>query len=201
MSQLPKPTQVAEAQAYAHQCLEQLKGKHLVGVGPILHPEAGEAFAQKILKLKALSGALGMLFVIELARFGYDEAHTALCELNADLKHHRRDVPPMLDVYATEALLKPPYRRKRGRRKSTNLLQDLMFASLMADLIQKFGLRATRKAETHRDSAGDILAVAVNKAKWLNRKFDYKTAERLWVLWQAWVQDRTFPISLGTFPI
>jgi hypothetical protein len=199
MSQLPKPTQVAEAQAYAHQCLEQLKDKLLVGAGPILHPETAEIFARRCFKLKAMSGFEGMMQMIEAARV-YDEVDVALCELYAELKHEHLKPPPMLDTYATEALLKRR-RRRRGRRKSTNLLQDVMFASLMADLIQTFGLRATRKAETHRDSAGDILAVAVNKAKWLNRSFNYKAAERLWVLWGAWVQDRTLPISLGTFPI
>jgi hypothetical protein len=186
MSQLPKPTQVAEAQAYARQRLEELKDKHLPGAGlPILHPDAGEIFARQCIRLKAFSGALGMLFVIELARAGYDEADLALRELAIELMHIKQ-CPPMLEGYAMEAL-KTPYRRKRGRRKSTNLLQDIMLTALIADLIQKFGLHATRKAETHRDSACDILAAAVSKAKWLKRAFGYKDAERLWGLWGAWV--------------
>jgi hypothetical protein len=189
MTQLPKPTHVAEAQAYAHQSLEQLKDKHLPGAGlPILHPDVGEIFARQALKFKALSGALGMLWVIEFARAGWDEADLALRELAIELMHCKQ-CPPMLEGYAMEAL-KTPYRRKRGRRKSTNFVQDFMLAALMADLIQKFGLHPTRKTDAHRDSACDIVAVAVNEAKWLKRSFNYKAAERLWVLWGARVQER-----------
>jgi hypothetical protein len=101
---------------------------------------------------------------------------------------HRKQCPPMLEAYAMEAL-KTPYRRKKGRRKSTNFPQDIMLAALMADLIRNFGLHPTRKTDAHRDSACDIVAVAVNEAKWLRRPFNYKAAERLWVLWRAWVQE------------
>ena len=64
-----------------------------------------------------------------------------------------------------------------------------MLAALMADLIRNFGLHPTRRTDAHRDSACDILAVAVSKAKWLKRAFGYKDAERLWGLWGAWVQE------------
>jgi hypothetical protein len=188
MTQLPKPTQAAEARAQARQCLEQLKDKHLPGTGlPILHQDAGEIFARRVLQLKALSGALGMLCVIEFARAGWDEADLALRELAMELMH-RKQCPPMLEAYAMEAL-KTPYRRKRGRRKSTNLVQDVMLTALMADLVRKFSLHPTRKTDAHRDSACDILVVAVKQAKWLKRSFDYKDAERLWGLWGLWVQE------------
>lgn len=187
MTKLPKPTHVAQALAHAHQCLEQLKDKHLPGAGlPILHPGAGENFARQVLKFKALSGALGMLWVIEVAA-GWDEADLALRELAIELMH-RKQCPPMLEGYAMKAL-KTPHRRKRGRRKSTNFLQDMMLAALVADLSQNFGLHPTRKTDAHRDSACDIVAVAVKEAKWLKRSFDYKAAERLWGLWGAWVQE------------
>jgi hypothetical protein len=197
MTQLPTPTHVAEARAHARQCLEQLKDKQLVGGGlPILHPGTGEIFARRVMQLKALSGALGMLWVIEHARAGWDEADAALRELATELMHRKR-CPVMLEAYAQEVLTKS-YRRKRGRRKSTNLVQDVMFAALMADLVRKFGLYPTRKTDAHRDSAGDILVMAVREARWLRRKFDYKAAERLWGLWGEWLCR---PVPIGAIPI
>jgi hypothetical protein len=112
----------------------------------------------------------------------------ALSELVAEYKHHHQRLPLELDNYATEALFKR--HRRRGRRKSRNVLQDMIFAAMMAEMVHKFGLHPTRKIETHRDSACDILAVAVREAKWLKRSFNYKAAERLWYQWGiVWAQD------------
>jgi hypothetical protein len=144
-------------------------------------PGAGEILALQLLKATAMSGALGMLWVIELARVGWDEADLALRELAQELMP-RKQCPVMLEAYAKEVLPKP-YRRKKGRRKSTNALQDLMFAALMAKLVVQFNLHPTRKAPKHRDSACDVLVMTVREAKWLKRSFDYKAAERLWYLW------------------
>jgi hypothetical protein len=165
-----------------------LKDKHLVGAGPILDPETGENFALQVLKLRALSGAGGLLLIIELARAGYDEADLALRQLAQELMH-RKQCPVMLEAYAQEVLPKP-WRRKQGRRKSTNLLQDVMFASLMADLVHKFGVRPTRRRDPRHDhSACDILVMAVSEAKSLKRSFNYKDAERLWGQWGNWVRS------------
>jgi hypothetical protein len=196
MSQLPKPTHVAEeARACARRWLEDLKDadfvSNLIGarLPPTLHPGAGEIFARQIIKARAMSGAEGMMRIIELARAGWDEADAALRELYVDFRHHRQDPPPELVTYSMEVLPRP-YRRSRGRRKSRNFLQDMMFGLLIAELAHKFGLHPTRKIDAHRDSVCDILVMAVREAKWLKRSFDYKTAERLFYLWGiGWAQD------------
>jgi hypothetical protein len=181
MSQLPKTTRVAEALAYARQWLEERKNFDPFGTGvPLLHSKSGAAWLRRFLQFKAMSSAIGMTEVIDDARAGWDEAHAALCELNHELKHRRLDVPPALDVYTTEALVKP-FRRSRGRRRSWNIFQDIAFAELMIELVKKFDLDPTRKTEAHRDSVCDILVIVINEAKWLKRSFNYDNAERLWV--------------------
>jgi len=193
---LPAPTHVAEALAHARQRLEELRHKPWSAGLSILHPDAGELFARQVIKVRAMSGAMGMKLVIDLARAGWDEAHAALSELVVELKHHRLALPPALHQYATDALFRHPH-RSRGRRKSKNVLQDVMFASLMDELVQKFGLHPTRRADALRDSAGDVLVIAVKEAStWLKRSFNYKAAERLWVQWGAWVRQ---PWVHGTY--
>jgi hypothetical protein len=153
----------------------------MIGVRP-LQPGAGKDFVREHFKWIAMSGALGMMWVIDNARAGWDEPDTALRELYADFKHHRRDPPPALDVYATEALLKP--RRLRGRRKSTNALQDMLFVILIKELVDGFSLDPTRKTGSkHCNSACDIVAVAIKQTRWLKRSIDYKGVETLWLQW------------------
>jgi hypothetical protein len=191
MTQLPTSPHVSEALTFARQWLEKLRHQDFLQTGlPTLHSGAGEVFTLQVIKARAMSGALGMQLVIDLARAGWDEADAALCELYREFRHHHREPPPELVVYAMEALHRPPPRRSRGRRKSRNALQDMMFAVLMAELVHKFALYPTRKTPKHRDSACDILALVVSEAKWLKRSFDYKTAERLFYLWGiGWAQD------------
>jgi hypothetical protein len=179
VNQLSKTTRVAEALAYARQWLEERKDFDLFGTGvPTLHPEAGEMWLRQHLKRMAMSSAYEMAWVIENARAGWDEADAALRELARELMN-RKACPVMLEAYAIEVLPKP-YRRKRGRRKSRNALQDILFAGLMIELVKNFGLSPTRKTEKHRDSVCDILVIAVNDARWLGRPFDYWRAEDLW---------------------
>ena len=180
MSQFPKTTRVADALAYARQWLAELKDKDLFATGvPTLHPEAGEMWLRQHLKWRAMSGAHEMMWVIDNARAGWDEADAALRDLAIELMH-RKQCPALLEAYAMEAL-KTPHRRSRGRRKSRNALQDILFAGLMIELVQEFDLDPTRKTETHCDSVCDVLVIVVNEAKWLKRSFNYDNAERLWV--------------------
>jgi hypothetical protein len=81
MTQLPKPTHVAEARAFLRQWLEELKDKDFLGdfvatrLPPTLHPDAGETFARRCFKLEAMKDTLGMWRVIDAAGDGSDEAH------------------------------------------------------------------------------------------------------------------------------
>jgi hypothetical protein len=180
MTNLP---QVSEPLAYALRWLEDNKNNEfLLAMGKLLHPKGGERVVREHFKLRAMSGALGMKSVIDEARGRYHEAHEALCELNYELKHHHRDVPPALDVYCAEALLKP---RPKGRRKTTNAVQDALFVGLIDELVRQFGLDPTRKTNAiHCNSACDVLAVAVNRTPWLNRRINYKGAEAIFLKWK-----------------
>jgi hypothetical protein len=179
MSQLSKRSRVAEALAYGRQWLEERKDLDLFGTGvPTLHPEAGEMWLRQHLKLMAMSSKLEMMWVIENARGGWDEADAALRELASELMNGKQ-CPVMLESYAIE-VLPTPHRRSRGRRKSRNALQDILLAGLMIELVKNFDLPPTRKTEAHQDSVCDILVIVVNKAKWMRRQFDYWSAERLW---------------------
>jgi len=179
MSQLPKTTRVTNALAYARQWLEERKDLDLFGTGvPTLHPEAGEMWMRQHLKRMVMSSRHEMMWVIENARAGWDEADAALRELASELMD-RKQCPVTLESYAIE-VLPTPHRRSRGRRKSRNALQDILLAGLMIELVKKFDLPPTRKTDAHRDSVCDILVIVVNEAKWLRRPFDYDNAERLW---------------------
>jgi hypothetical protein len=160
--QLALPATFAETDAltplaYACQRLEELRDKHIPGVGPVLHRNAGEIFARKVIQLRAMSDAAGMKAMIDLARV-YDEAEGALRDLAQELMN-RNQCPVLLKAYAIEILPKP-YQRKKGRRKSKNLVQDLMFASLVADLVHKFGMHPTRRTYAEHNSACDILVMS-----------------------------------------
>jgi hypothetical protein len=179
MTNLP----VSSPLLYAVQWFEDRKNQMMFGV-PALQPGAGQDFVRQHFKMIAMSDWFGMYWVIDNARAGWDEAHDALCELNAELKHHHRDIPPALDVYTTEALLKPL--RRRGRRKSKNALQDVLFVILIAELVKQFDLEPTRNTSTkHFDSACDIVAIAINRTKWLRRSVNYKAIEALWLRWSS----------------
>jgi hypothetical protein len=185
MNQLTKQTRQA-ALSYARQWLDERKDIDLFGTGsPALRPKAGAPLLRQLFQFKAMSSAVGMMEVIDDARAGWDEADAALRGLAIELMH-RKQCPALLEAYAMEAL-KTPNRQSRGRRKSWNILQDILFVGLMVELVQKFDLYPTRKTERHSDSACDILVIAVTEAKWLKRsRFDYKTAERLWSLYGQW---------------
>ena len=121
-----------------------------------------------------------MLWVIDVARAGWDQADAALRELAIELMH-RKQCPPLLESYAMEVLRTP--QRKRGRRKSTNALQDLMFVGLVDELTRQFNLSPTRNTNALvPDSACDVVVVAINRTAWLKRSVRYKGLETLWCM-------------------
>jgi hypothetical protein len=107
MTNLP---QASEPLAYALRWLEEKKTDEMFGV-QALQPGAGKEFVRQHFKMIAMSNWFGMMWAIDHARAGWDEPDIALRELYAELKHNHRDVPPVLDVYATEALFKPCVKR------------------------------------------------------------------------------------------
>jgi hypothetical protein len=170
--------------AYALQWLEHRKDMVMVGV-PALQPGAGQDFLREHLQLTAMSDVFGMMWVIENARAGWDEARIALRELQIKFMHSNKEPPALLKAYIME-ILKEPSGRSRGRRKSKNVLQDICFVALVADLVKQFALDPTRKTNSqHCNSACDYVAVAINRTRWLGRSVNYKAVEAVWLRWSV----------------
>ena len=110
MTQLP---QKDPPPAYALQWLEERKDLNIAGVAA-LQPGAGKDFVRQHFQLIAMSGALGMMWVIDNARAGWDEADAALRELAIELMH-RKQCPALLESYAMEALRPTPQHRRASQ--------------------------------------------------------------------------------------
>jgi hypothetical protein len=181
---LPVPTQIIdEAKIYARKYLEDSKGMHLFG-SPYLvwDTEAGSWTLQNHCKILALSGAQSLQWVLDEARGGWSDADIALRDLYAALRHHGQHVPPALQTYVDEILLRGPKGRGRGRFRTQNAFADWVIACLVSDLCRRFDLKPTRGRQKvhHRNSARDIAALVVSETRWTGRRFEYDRVEGIW---------------------
>ena len=186
MSKLPVPNQVAdEILAYANKLLDDAARDVTWGFDTtVWHPEYGSRMMQNEYKKQALLfGAHGLQNVIDNARAGDDDADKALRDLYAAAKHERIPVPPALEVYTDEFVLRGGRKRKRGRRAAKNAFADVVLAICVQTLLNKFpGLPPTRReSANHERSACDFIALAVSQRRWTGRKLNYKRIEGLWI--------------------
>jgi hypothetical protein len=180
---LPIPTQVVdEAKIYALQYLEEARSMHLFGSPlPVMDPGAGSWKAQNFYKVLALSGVPQQLqWVLDNAREGEANADRALRDVYAALRHHGRHVPPTLHAYIDEGVLRGPVGPGRGKSRARNAFADVVLASLVFNLQQKFGLPPTRRPTSKNQSACDIVATVVSENSWGGRLLDYRQIQSIW---------------------
>ena len=187
MIQLPQTVGEAEARAYLREQVAYLRDADLFGLGvPTLHPEAGHIFVRQQLKLIAMSNPPNMMWVIDNARAGWDEADAALRELANEYIHVHKLPPVPLAHYMMELLRDHP--KTRGPKKAAHALQDLLIAGMVAGMYGRFGLKPTRnKNARRRVSLCDLVADAINEAGWFDRLIEYKRVEQLWLRYGVWL--------------
>jgi|GEM_PF-950546 hypothetical protein len=183
---LPVPTQVAdEALAYAHKVVDEVQ--HIIPFGmdvTVWHPEYGSRLMQNVYKMQIVyGGAHGLQNVIDKARADDDDAHKALLDCYSAARHGNINVPPALAAYVDEFVLRGGRKRRRGRRASKNAVADLVIASCVKAVVNKFNLPPTRRdgANHHERSACDLIVLAMRGKRWTDRTLNYKRIEGIFI--------------------
>src|SRR5688572_16560358 len=100
---LPRTTIEAEARAHASAAMANLRDGDFLGLGvDVLHPEAGRINLRRMLKQVALNHPLRMMWVIDNARAGWDDADLALRELAIEIVDRGEALPTALGAYVME---------------------------------------------------------------------------------------------------
>jgi hypothetical protein len=134
----------AEALAFARERVAELARGDFLELGfPPLHPGVSRAFAQRMI-VEAMRNADMMLQVIDAAYLGWRDGRDALDALIMELTNRHQPLPAFLAEYNARRLKGALPARLRGRRKSTNLVQDILACGLIIELIENFKLRPTR---------------------------------------------------------
>ena len=180
MMQLPATLNEAEARAFARNWLAGTDRPSPLGAS-ILNPTFGVLWLRQALKRIALVHPLNMMWVIDQARAGWDPADEALRELITEFLDRGEQMPTYLAAYNMELMRGHP-RRTRGPRREAYVFQDIIFAGLVAELVERFGLKPTRNSASARVSACDVVADTINEAK-IGRAVNYKAIEVLWFRW------------------
>jgi hypothetical protein len=195
MTTLPATLVEAEARTCARAWLAEFGDMDPFEVGvPIRDRSYGRAWLRRELKTLAMSHPENMMWVIDNARAGWDDADVVLRELAIEVVDRGERLPTALGAYTMEVLR--GYPAPRGPRKSTHAFQNILFAGITAKLVEQFwpDLKPTRNPLSKRVSACDIVADAVNEAG-MGRQFAYKEAERLWLQLGKWLLPEGFLAS------
>jgi hypothetical protein len=163
MIQLPKTLVEAEALRFAREWIARCQEGDFLSLGyPPLHPDAGRAFARHMIKQYALTHPFNMTDVVDAAYGGSEDADIALRELVAEIIDRGEALPTVLGAYAVG--LAHPSPRLRGKKRATNILQDISIVTLIMELVEQFGLKPTRNPLAPRPSACSIAATAMAEA-------------------------------------
>lgn len=190
-----KVTQVVatEAKAFADDYLAALKTGQPFSIVPHtpLDPEAPRALLQWALKGLALSNPANLNEVCHLARNGLDDARTVLTEIIGEITSRGEPLPAVLVGYNLDAHQGHLGPKRSGRRKASNVLQNIASTVLVALLMERFGLRPTRHPLRKKAGAGpsacSIVADALSDAH-LHRGGERAVME-VWRKWSPRVLD------------
>ena len=169
MIKLPATTIEAEALAAARRTLG-----HFLD-GPLLprwrfgvfDREVGTALVRDCFRTLAETSTHGLRQVIAYARAGVDDADAVLRELATDIVNRPGEqVPTFLQVYLIDAHVMPVGPKPRGPKRKNQFLRDIGIAVMVVELVERFGLKATRLyGATKRQSACAIVATVLGEAK------------------------------------
>lgn len=185
----------AEARTYARAWLAKFGDMDPFELGlPIRDRSYGRTWLRQELKAIARSHPQNMMWVIDNARAGWDDADVVLRELAIEVVDRGERLPTALGAYVMEALRGHP--APPGPRKATHAFQNILIAGLTAELVAKFNLKPTRNPLSKAVSACDIVADTVNGAN-IRRSIRYKDVEGVWNRLGKWLLPEGSPYLLG----
>ena len=163
---LPVPKAESDAEQYARDWIAVRRQGDLyeLGLAP-LHPDAGHALLRRMLKHFAAHDEKSMMIVLDIAYAGINDAREALVELILEYGNAGLPPPALLQEFNQRMLTGKMSPALRGKSKADNVLQDLAAAVLVDELVERFGLSPTRRRWTHSESAVDIVATELRRAK------------------------------------
>jgi hypothetical protein len=163
---LPATFVEAETRLFARRLIAACRDADLFNTGRgAFDPQAGRAFLHTMMKKIALTTPEGMLWIIECARAGWNDADAALRQLFLDFTNCGERVPTFLATYAAEVVNRRAARAPPGRAPVAYFVQDMFVVILIAELVARFNLKATRNVTARRHpSAASIVADAMAEA-------------------------------------
>jgi len=143
---------LAAAREWGARMLEPMAlGGIFDGIAPLEHG-GGRLMVRSLLKQYALWHPMNMTYVCDWARNGWDDADLALRELIAEFAEHSAPMPASLEAYNLELI--SPLRiipaKRRGRKKATQILQDIAIVVLIIMLREEYGLAPTRRQDQRK---------------------------------------------------
>lgn len=167
MQTLPATFAEAEAVQFARHWLANVSEAAFLDSGhPSLDPAAAHWFVRRIIKQYVESHPLNAVEMVEAAVLGWGEADLALRELIAEKTSRNEPLDAVLGGYNIR-LIHPGIQHRRGKSKVPNLIQDIVIATLVLQLIERFPpLRPYRSqvGKKLRPSACSIVAQVLSEA-------------------------------------
>ena len=127
-------------------------------------PGAGRRVTLNLLMPWAMESPENMSALKADARAGSAEAHEALLKLINIFLGCGKPLPPQLADYQIDDNLARAQPRKRGPKKSSNVVRNVIFVAIVAETANRFGLCPTRGPKAVRShSAASLLAIALKE--------------------------------------
>jgi hypothetical protein len=157
----------AQALAVARSTVAQLmESMNFFGVTVApLQAGGGRLVLRGMIKQWALFHPLNMAQACAWARAGWDDADRAMREMIAEFAERQEQMPVALRAYSIELILpnRPMPATPRGRKKASQVLQDIAIVWMIIELVEQFGLKPTRR-QTRQPSACAVVAEALAEA-------------------------------------
>src|SRR5262245_16123486 len=164
---LPAPVTVeAEALAFARQWIADMRASNdFNGWGiSVFDKQGGAVLVNRLMRILIDGDLHQALLVCDLARAGWWPADRAIRDVNSDRARQGLPPLPLLNEFAARHLDGEPPPSQATRSKVTNILFDVALATLVMELCERFGLKPTRSAYSHRrPSACSIVARAASE--------------------------------------
>jgi hypothetical protein len=154
MTILPATIVEAEALAFARRCIAWVRDGNLAlgGIerGRWFEKNESHRISRQMFKAWAMESPINRMNAVEFARAGWALADEALRELILEYLDRREPLPTYLAAFAMEVAAGVRFRRMPARRKSDNVLRDIIITFIVCFVSERFALRPTRNREAHR---------------------------------------------------
>jgi hypothetical protein len=156
--------------------------------GGIFHADAEAEYGCPLMKVYALQHPFGADEIVYFAERGSVQADMALREIIAERTDRNEPLGAVLGAYNIR-ILNPTRPRRSGPPRAVNFVRDIGIAELVATLMRRFGLRASRNTASKAPSACSVAAQVLTEAG-IGVVLTPKGVERIW--------QRYLPVFAGT---